>query len=110
MAYGNAAFAAISDPTRRRVLERLAQGPRAVGEIAEGLPVSRPAVSQHLKLLKEAGLVSDRQEGARRIYAIDPHGLGAMRAWLDQFWDTALLAFKAEAERTAANDEKEDTP
>ena len=110
MTYGNAAFAAISDPTRRRVLERLALGPRAVGEIAEGLPVSRPAVSQHLKVLKQAGLVSDRQDGARRIYAIDPHGLGAMRAWLDQFWDTALLAFKAEAERTAANDEKEDTP
>jgi DNA-binding transcriptional ArsR family regulator len=110
MTYGNAAFAALSDPTRRRVLERLAQGPRAVGEIAEGLPVSRPAVSQHLKVLKEAGLVSDRQEGARRIYAIDPHGLGAMRAWLDRFWDTALLAFKAEAERIAANDEKEDAP
>ncbi len=110
MAYGNAAFAALSDPTRRHVLERLAQGPRAVGEIAEGLPVSRPAVSQHLKVLKQAGLVSDRQDGARRIYAIDPHGLGAMRAWLDQFWDTALLAFKAEAERTAANDEKEDAP
>ena len=107
MAYANAAFAALADPTRRRVLERLSAGPRAVGEIAEGLPVSRPAVSQHLKVLKEAGLVSDRQDGARRIYAIDPNGLGAMRAWLDQFWDTALLAFKAEAERTA-NDEKED--
>jgi DNA-binding transcriptional ArsR family regulator len=106
MAYGNATFAALSDPTRRRVLERLAMGPRAVGDIAEGLPVSRPAVSQHLKVLKEAGLVSDRQEGARRIYAIDPKGLGAMRAWLDQFWDTALAAFKAEAER-AANEEKE---
>jgi DNA-binding transcriptional ArsR family regulator len=110
MAYGNAAFAALSDPTRRQVLERLAEGPRAVGDIAEGLPVSRPAVSQHLKVLKEAGLVSDRQDGARRIYAIDPKGLGAMRAWLDQFWDTALLAFKAEAERVAANDEKEDAP
>jgi DNA-binding transcriptional ArsR family regulator len=95
MAYGNAAFAALSDPTRRRVLERLADGPRAVGEIAEGLPVSRPAVSQHLKVLKDAGLVSDR--------------LGAMRAWLDQFWDVALAAFKAEVER-AANDEKEDAP
>ena len=110
MTYGNAAFAALSDPTRRHVLERLAQGPRAVGEIAAGLPVSRPAVSQHLKVLKEAGLVSDRQDGARRIYAIDPHGLGAMRAWLDQFWDTALLAFKAEAERAAANDGKEPAP
>ena len=106
MAYGNAAFAALSDPTRRQVLERLAERPRAVGEIAEGLPVSRPAVSQHLKVLKEAGLVSDRQDGARRIYAIDPKGLGAMRAWLDQFWDVALAAFKAEAERIAANDEK----
>jgi DNA-binding transcriptional ArsR family regulator len=99
MAYGNAAFAALADPTRRRVLERLAAGPRAVGDIAAGLPVSRPAVSQHLKVLKEAGLVSDRQDGARRIYAIDPKGLGAMRAWLDQFWDTALEALKAEIER-----------
>ena len=101
MAYGNAAFAALSDPTRRLVLERLAAGPRAVGEIAEGVPVSRPAVSQHLKVLKEAGLVSDRQDGARRIYAIDPQGLGAMRAWLDQFWDGALAALKAEIERVA---------
>jgi DNA-binding transcriptional ArsR family regulator len=109
MAYGNAAFAALSDPTRRLVLERLAAGPRAVGEITEGVPVSRPAVSQHLKVLKEAGLVSDRQDGARRIYAIDPQGLGAMRAWLDQFWDVALDAFKAEVERVA-NDEKEDAP
>src|ERR1700729_2465790 len=107
MAYGNAAFAALSDPTRRRVLERLADGTRAVGEIAEGLPVSRPAVSQPLRVLKDAGLVNDRQDGARRIYAIDPRGLGAMRAWLDQFWDVALAAFKAEVER-AANDEKED--
>ena len=110
MAYGNAAFAALSDPTRRQVLERLADGPRAVGDIAVGLPVSRPAVSQHLKVLKEAGLVSDRQDGQRRIYAIDPKGLGAMRAWLDQFWDVALKAFAAEAERGAANDEKEDAP
>jgi len=111
MAYGNAAFAALSDPTRRHVLERLAQGPRAVGEIAEGLPVSRPAVSQHLKVLKEAGLVSDRQDGARRIYAIDPDGLGPMRAWLDQFWDRALEAFKAELEasdNTVANDKEID--
>jgi len=109
MAYGNAAFAALSDPTRRMVLERLAAGPRAVGEIAEGVPVSRPAVSQHLKVLKDAGLVSDRQEGARRIYTIDPKGLGAVRAWLDQFWDVALDAFKAEVERVA-NDEKGDAP
>src|SRR5579871_6451900 len=104
MAYGNAAFSALADPTRRLVLERLASGPRAVGDIAQGLPVSRPAVSQHLKVLKEAGLVSDRQDGARRIYAIDPSGLGAMRAWLDQFWDRALEAFKAELERDAAQE------
>jgi DNA-binding transcriptional ArsR family regulator len=85
-------------------LERLAAGPRAVGEIAAGFPVSRPAISQHLKVLKEAGLVSDRPEGVRRVYSIDPQGLGALRAWLDQFWDRALAAFQAEVER----DEEED--
>jgi len=108
MAYATA-FAALADPTRRAVLERLAAGPRAVGDLADGLPVSRPAVSQHLKVLKEAGLVSDRQDGARRIYAIDPKGLGAMRAWLDQFWDSALDAFKAEFERDT-NDPRETEP
>jgi DNA-binding transcriptional ArsR family regulator len=81
------------------VLERLRDGPRPVGEIARGLPVTRPAVSQHLKVLKDAGLVADRSEGTRRIYYIDPKGLGAMRAWLDQFWDTALTNFAAEVER-----------
>ena len=104
MAYNNAAFAALADPTRRRVLERLSDRPLAVGEIAAGMPVSRPAVSQHLKVLKEAGLVSDRQDGARRIYAIDPKGLGAMRAWLDQFWEGALVALKAEIERDPAHE------
>jgi DNA-binding transcriptional ArsR family regulator len=94
-----AALAALADPTRRRVLERLRHGPKPVGEIADGLPVSRPAVSQHLAVLKAAGLVTDRAEGTRRVYAIDPHGLGAVRTWLDQFWDQALAAFKAEAER-----------
>lgn len=109
MTYGNAAFAALADPTRREVLERLAAGPKAVGEIAEGLPVSRPAVSQHLKVLKEAGLVTDHPDGARRIYAIDPKGLGAMRAWLDRFWDRALEAFKAELERDVdANEESKE--
>ena len=93
------AFAALADPTRREVFERLGRGPRAVGELAAGLPVSRPAVSQHLKVLKEAGLVTDRPDGARRVYQIDPQGLGQIRAWLDQFWDVALDAFKAEAER-----------
>lgn len=100
MANASHAFVALSDPTRRAVFEKLASGPRPVGEIARGLPVSRPAVSQHLKLLKEAGLVTDRSEGTRRIYQIDPAGLGAMRAWLDQFWDVALAAFAAEVERT----------
>ena len=99
MANINRALAAIADPTRRQVFERLADGPRSVGDIARGLPVSRPAVSQHLKVLKEAGLVADRAEGTRRVYEIDPHGLGALRAWLDQFWGDALAAFKAEAEK-----------
>jgi DNA-binding transcriptional ArsR family regulator len=92
-------FAALHDPTRRAVLERLRDGPKPVGQIAHGLPVTRPAVSQHLKVLKEAGLVDDRSVGTRRIYHIDPKGLGAMRAWLDQFWSSALDAFAAELER-----------
>jgi DNA-binding transcriptional ArsR family regulator len=98
MPNGSQAFAALSDPTRRLVFERLAGGPQPVGRIAAGLPVSRPAVSQHLKVLKQAGLVRDRAEGTRRVYSIDPAGLGALRAWLDQFWEIALEAFKAEAE------------
>ena len=99
MAYGNA-LSALADPTRRRVFERLKDGPRPVADIARGLPVSRPAVSQHLKVLKDAGLVADRPEGTRRVYYIDPAGIGALRKWLDQFWDEALAAFQAEAERT----------
>ena len=98
MAYGNA-LEALADPTRRAVFERLRAGPSPVGRLASGLPVSRPAVSQHLKVLKEAGLVSEEQDGTRRVYRIDPHGLARLRAWLDQFWDIALDAFKAEAER-----------
>src|SRR5438105_2182431 len=97
MAY-DTALAALADPTRRKVFERLRCGPQSVGSIARGMPVSRPAVSQHLKTLKEAGLVADRPEGTRRVYYIDPEGLGALRAWLDQFWDQALLAFQAEVE------------
>ena len=97
MAYVSA-LAALADPTRRQVFERLKSGPQAVGAIARGLPVSRPAVSQHLKILKEAGLVADRPEGTRRVYFIDPAGLGALRAWLDQFWDEALGNFRAEVE------------
>ncbi len=105
MAYRNA-LAALADPTRRKVFERLKSGPQPVGKIARGLPVSRPAVSQHLKVLKEAGLVTDRPEGTRRVYYIDPHGLGALRAWLDRFWDDALTAFQAQVE-TEARDRKE---
>jgi DNA-binding transcriptional ArsR family regulator len=106
MANAARVFAALNDPTRRAVLERLRSGPKPVGEIARGLPVTRPAVSQHLKVLKEAGLVDDRSEGTRRIYQIDPKGLGAMRAWLDQFWTAALDAFAAEAERSAKKEKE----
>ena len=98
MTYANS-LAALADPTRRKIFERLRRGPSPVGELAEGLPVSRPAVSQHLKVLKEAGLVSEEQDGARRIYRIDPEGLGQLRRWLDGFWDDALGNFKAEAEK-----------
>ncbi len=89
---------ALADPTRRAVFERLRRGPASVGEVALNLPVSRPAVSQHLKALKRAGLVFDRSAGARRIYYIDPHGLGELRRWLDEFWDEALESFKNEVE------------
>jgi DNA-binding transcriptional ArsR family regulator len=101
MANISSALIALSDPTRRTVFERLKAGPRAVGDLAQTLPVSRPAVSQHLKVLKEAGLVTDRAEGTRRIYEIDPRGLGPLRAWIGQFWDEALDAFVSEADRVA---------
>jgi DNA-binding transcriptional ArsR family regulator len=93
MAY-ETALRCLSDPTRRRIFERLRAGPRSVSALARGLPVTRPAVSQHLRALKDAGLVADRPEGAKRIYYIDPHGLGELRRWLDGFWDDALAAFK----------------
>ena len=91
-------FAALADPTRRAVLERLREGPRPVGELARDLPVSRPAVSQHLRVLKDAGLVTERREGTRRLYRIDPDGLAALRDYFDDFWNEALAAFKAAAE------------
>ena len=91
-------FSALGDPTRRAIFERLAGGPRSVGELAAELPVSRPAVSQHLKVLKGAGLVDDRAQGTRRLYRIDHRGVGAMRDYLDGFWDQALTAFKAAVE------------
>jgi DNA-binding transcriptional ArsR family regulator len=92
---------ALGDPTRRAVLELLRDGPRPVGEIARRLPVSRPAVSQHLRVLKEAGLVRDRQEGTRRLYRVDAEGLSALRAYLESYWDVALAAFKEAADRAA---------
>ncbi len=87
------AFGALGDPTRRAIFERLAEGPAAVGELAARLPVTRPAVSQHLKVLKEAGLVTETPDGTRRIYRLDPRGIGAMRDWLDAYWGSALDAF-----------------
>jgi DNA-binding transcriptional ArsR family regulator len=98
-------FAALADPTRRAVFEGLRQGPRSVGDLAKNLPVTRPAVSQHLKFLKDAGLVIDRAEGRQRVYRIDPKGLGQLRAWLDKFWDVALEAYKAEVERDLKEEE-----
>jgi DNA-binding transcriptional ArsR family regulator len=96
--YGKA-LDALGDPTRRAIVERLQEGPRAVGELASGLPVSRPAVSQHLRVLKEAGLVRERQEGTRRLYRLDPAGLAEVRSYFDRFWEHALADFKAAAER-----------
>ncbi|HEY2938123.1 MAG TPA: metalloregulator ArsR/SmtB family transcription factor [Gaiellaceae bacterium] len=93
------AMKALGDPTRRAVFERLRSGPRSVGELASGLPVSRPAVSQHLRVLKGAGLVTDEQQGTRRLYRVERDGLEELRAWFDSFWDAALAEFKAAAER-----------
>ena len=97
--YGLEELAALADPTRRAIFERVAAGPASVGELADGLPVSRPAVSQHLRVLKDAGLVRDRKEGTRRIYQVDPAGVGALRDYLDRFWNEALTAFRDEVER-----------
>jgi DNA-binding transcriptional ArsR family regulator len=93
------AFAALGDATRRAVFERVAAGPLAVVEIARGLPVSRPAVSQHLKVLKDAGLVQDRKQGNRRVYAVDPHAVAALRDYFERFWTRALTAFQKAAEK-----------
>jgi DNA-binding transcriptional ArsR family regulator len=98
MAYEKA-LACLGDPTRRKVFERLRSGPLPVGAIARGLPVSRPAVSQHLRVLKDAGLVSDQHVGNRRIYAINPDGLNELRAELDRFWTSTLAAYKAAVEQ-----------
>jgi DNA-binding transcriptional ArsR family regulator len=97
-------WTALGDPTRRAIVERLAERPRAVGELARELPVSRPAVSQHLRVLKQARLVTERSEGTRRIYRLDPKGVGALRADLERFWDRALAAYKAIVEQPNEED------
>jgi len=93
------ALAALGDPTRRAIFEHIAENPSSVGALAERLPVSRPAVSQHLKVLKDAGLVTDDRDGTRRIYRLDPNGIADLRDYLDRFWNTALGSFKARIEK-----------
>jgi DNA-binding transcriptional ArsR family regulator len=105
-AYAERVLDALGDSTRRTVFKRLRAGARSVGDIADGMKVSRPAVSQHLKVLKAAGLVVDRAEGTRRLYAINPRGLDELRHWLDGFWDNVLAAFKTAAEEEAAKEKK----
>lgn len=102
MAYQRA-FAALGDPTRRRILEKIARSPMAVGALASTLPVSRPAVSQHLGVLKKARLVRERRVGTRRIYSVDLNGLSEVRGYLDRFWEDVLAAFKSEAEKPAGH-------
>jgi len=112
MTYTNAArsFDAMGDPMRRQIIERLAVAPRSVGDLADGLPVSRPAVSQHLKTLKEAGLVIDEAAGTRRVYRLDPRGIGAMREVLETYWSRALGNFKAFADALDDEPHRKDQP
>ncbi len=105
--YEERALDALGDPTRRAVLRRLRGGGRSVGEIAEGMAVSRPAVSQHLKILKRARLVTVSAVGTRRVYAVDSRGIESLRKWLEGFWEEALTAFKVMAEREAAKERKQ---
>jgi DNA-binding transcriptional ArsR family regulator len=102
--YESDAWTALGDPTRKAIFELLVDQPRAVGQLASGLPVSRPAVSQHLKVLKHAGLVTDEAVGTRRIYSVAPDGLAALRADLERFWDRALVAYKAAVEQPTEED------
>ena len=102
------ALQALADPTRRTILEQLRRGPSAVGRLADKVPVSRPAVSQHLRVLKGAGLVRERQEGTRRVYSVELQGLVELRRYLDGFWEDVLQAFKAEAERQGKDQGEED--
>jgi DNA-binding transcriptional ArsR family regulator len=102
--YGSDAWTALGDPTRKAIFELLADRPRAVGELARELPVSRPAVSQHLKVLKDSGLVVDRPVGTRRIYRVEPDGLAALRADLERFWSKVLVAYKVAVEQPTKGD------
>jgi DNA-binding transcriptional ArsR family regulator len=104
MTYGDALIA-LADPTRRAVFDRLRRGPRSVGQIADGLPVSRPAVSQHLRALKDARLVRFERQGTQNLYAVDPAGLAALRAYLDSFWDDVLAQFALAAEEMEGEDD-----
>jgi DNA-binding transcriptional ArsR family regulator len=106
MTYAERALDALGDPTRRQIFKRLRGGPRSVGQLANGMEVSRPAVSQHLRVLKEARLVTDRAEGTRRLYTVDTRGVEALRNWLDGFWDEALHAFKSAVEQEVAKERK----
>jgi DNA-binding transcriptional ArsR family regulator len=103
--YRSLALGALGDPSRRSIFERLARGPCAVGELASELPISRPAVSQHLRALKEAGLVVDRAHGTRRIYQVNPDGVAALRAYLDRIWGDALAAFQSAVEAQHQEDQ-----
>lgn len=107
MTYGQA-IDALADPTRRAVFERLAENPQSVGVLAEQFPVSRPAISQHLKILKQAGLVFEHPIGTRRVYAVDPTGLAELRAWLDRFWDSALSAYEGGLAKWLEEERKDD--
>jgi len=106
MTYADRAFDALGDPTRRAIFNRLRAGALSVGELAEGLDVTRPAVSQHLAVLKAAHLTTSRPEGTRRLYAVDRRGVEALRDWLDGFWDQTLASFKAAAEQQAAKERR----
>jgi DNA-binding transcriptional ArsR family regulator len=107
-AYGDAGLGLLGDPTRRAIFELLARRPSSVGELAQQLPISRPAVSQHLRVLKDGGLVVSRPEGTRRVYRLNPDGVTALRAWLDRIWDQALTAFQKAADTAPFDPERED--
>jgi DNA-binding transcriptional ArsR family regulator len=105
--YGDGGLGLLGDPTRRAIFELLARRPSSVGELAEQLPISRPAVSQHLRVLKDGGLVTSHPEGTRRVYRLNPEGVAGLRAWMDRVWEDALTAFHKAAEATPDDSEQE---